>query len=177
MVKRIALALIIAASTFTNLLGGQHVSAASAYDNVFHSTDTLTLQHGSCTLDVTSTWKNYLGSYASSFQTAVENGTWGISQFPRYVVDSNNNVIKKALQVYWSESQTMNATFIGGGWKYIQASSSSYSIAIEANDCVGGSLVVSRYSSNPGMLSSEDQSVVNYFYNGTVHTHQVTKAI
>lgn len=147
----------------------QPVSASSIYDDYFHRTESLEVKNASCSKDVTMTWMDHLGVYTNSFQNAYINGSWGVSQLPRYGVDGNGNVTEKAVIVYWNESQDMTVSWAAfGTWGYMAATPVTNSVILQIQSCSGNpSLYVSQYGT-PAYISTPDGTVANFLYNGEV---------
>jgi len=166
---------IIKASSLTTLISlfilvspwAGNVSAASSYDGYFHHTSTLELQGSSCSKDISTTWMNYLqGANQTSFQASRANGTWGVSELPRYGVDSNGDVTAKAAIVYWNETQHMSADW--KWWGYIVAAPITNSVIIQITSCTNGTPTITVSPYGTGYISSNDDAVTSFLYNGGV---------
>lgn len=150
---------IVMACCLTGL--GQPASAASIYDDYYHSTSSLKIREYGCEKDITTTWMNHLGSYTSSFKDAVKNGgTWGVSQLPFYVADGSS----KAVIVYWYDGDTgIDWTSTG----FVKASPAS-AVILYGTSCSNGQLSITSDYFSVAYVSDRGGSVTNFFHHGPV---------
>lgn len=150
---------VVVACCFAGL--GQPASAASIYDDYYHSTLSLKVREYGCEKDIATTWMNHLGSYTSSFKDAVKNGgTWGVSQLPFYVADGSS----KAVIVYWYDGDTgIDWTSTG----FVKASPASAAI-LYGTSCSNGQLSITSDYFSVAYISDRGGSVTNFFHHGPV---------
>lgn len=154
------------------LIGYQNTaSAASIYDDYYHTTSSLEIKNPECSLDITNTWMNYLGSYTDSFRNAVNNGgSWGVSHLPRYQTDGYGNVTHKGVLVYWNESDSMGITWSSALWGPMIANSVTRTVQLNlsSESCNNPTPIVTVGNFGSPFVSAADESVKNFFFNGSV---------
>lgn len=153
------------------------VKAVSDYDDDYQTVAPLTINsNGECDplLDVSYNWSTYMDEdddYAS-FQTAIETGSWGVSQLPNY----GGGTGFSAYIVYWKEVGDMTLRWGEGGTPegYIEALGTDH-IKIIQLSCNpsgpnegewNGFKDVSDFGA--AYVSGDGGDVINYFYNGEV---------
>ena len=147
--------------------------AASSYDDYLLTASNLRLFNtnncGSQKVDLTYHWDDYVldsSLYGTSFSTAMSNGTYGVSELPRYQLDPNNDPATNAVIVFWSEAGVMSASWTawyGEGW--IEATGVTNSVILELTQVSGACKVTMSYY-GAGYISHNGGSVKSYLFTG-----------
>lgn len=146
------------------LTGANSVNAVSPYDDYVNNVDELVLTAAFCDdLDISLNWSEYVRdspTYGTSFEAAIDNGSWGVSLLPQYDAGSGIN----AVEVYWYEGGQMDTTF--HSWGYIEATPITHSVLLHLTNPNTCEPTVSNYGT--AYISSNDGSVFHYLYTGDV---------
>lgn len=159
------LLVLLLASLLLSVITPQITKATSAYDTWVHNASELVVNVGtSCVVDITANWSQFLGNQTTSFQTALNTGSWGVSRLPFYQNGNDASAI-----VYWNETQQMSATFSTDG--FVMANNVTHSAMIHArinNQVCEAYPDPINYGPNQNTISYKGGQVENLLFTGTV---------
>lgn len=159
--------LLVLSSVFSSLLSVTTANAVSDYDDYYTNQEVLmlTFDDGTniCSRNVSLDWATLIPSgLQSSFETALETGSWGVSNFPNFTSTANG------VNIYWKEVGDMSTTW--PAWGYIVVGGATHSITVEANSCDGTTIdgYATTDNGTSAYISSNDGAVINYLFTSPV---------